>query len=163
VRVVITTELPISPPLAWELVQSPALMRHVSWPLTVFTPLDPPAWPRRWSPGQYRVRMRALGVLPIGEQTISISFPLEEPGEGRYQVRDDGSGQLVRRWDHLITFEPGDTRAIGHGKATRYTDQVDIEAGFLTVPVWLWANVLYRWRQRRWRRLVRRRPTADAR
>jgi hypothetical protein len=102
--------------------------------------------------------MRALGVVPIGEQTIAISFPLQEPAKGRYQLRDDGSGQLVRTWDHLITVEPADSAPGQRTPRTRYIDQVDVDAGALTAPVWLWAHLLYRWRQRRWRRLIAHHP-----
>ena len=161
-RVVIETELACTPEEAWRLVRSPGVMRHVSWPLTVFTPLAPPEWPRTWAPGRYWAGIRVLGVVPIGEQTIAISFPLQEPAEGRYRMRDDGSGQLVRGWDHLITLGPADPASRERSRRTRYVDRVDIDAGPLTALVWLWANLLYRWRQRRWRRLVARRPTTGA-
>jgi len=36
-----------------------------------------------------------------------------------------------------------------------YTDQIDIQAGILTPPIWLFAHIFYRYRQRRWRHLVR--------
>ena len=42
------------------------------------------------------------------------------------------------------------------GIQSRYTDQVDIDAGVLTILVWAWANLLYRWRQHRWRQLATR-------
>lgn len=150
-RVVVSTELSCSVPEVWALARTPWLMRYVSWPLTVFTPLQPAAWPEQWQPGDHRVGLRALGVLPIGAQTISISFPLTDPDAGRLQLRDNGSGQLVQRWDHLITVEPA---AGGPPGRTAYTDEIDVDAGVLTVVVWLWAHMLYRWRQRRWRRLT---------
>jgi len=52
---------------------------------------------------------------------------------------------MVRTWDHEIS--------IRHASATCcfYTDSVDIEAGLLTPLVWLFAQALYRYRQRRWR------------
>ncbi|MET0829226.1 MAG: hypothetical protein ABWY26_06885 [Microbacterium sp.] len=166
-----TTELPISPHAAWELVQSPVTMRYVSWPLTVFSPLDPASWRSRWQPGDYRFRMRALAVLPIGEQTVSISFPESDPVTGRYQLRDNGHGQLVRTWDHRITIEPvpadavqkAGSASIAGQDRTRYTDRIDVDAGRLTVPVWLWAHVLYRWRQHRWRKLSRHRQSLGRR
>lgn len=157
-RVVVSTELPAAPAQVWELLQSPQVMRHVSRPLTLFTPVNPPTWPERWAPGDHRFRIRVLAVLPIGEQTVSISVPLQDPDAGRYQLRDNGSGELVRTWDHLITVEPvpaGPDAAEPELGRSRYTDQVDVDAGLLTVPVWMWAHVLYRWRQRRWRRLTR--------
>jgi len=148
-RVTVTTTLPCTLEEAREQVMTSRLMRHVSWPLTMFTPVEPATLPAVWRPGDYVVRMRSLGVLPLGRQTISITLPPAGPGE--VLVRDDGSGQLVRRWDHLITL-----RSSGDGTCTRYTDRVDVDAGPLTLPVWLWAHLLYRWRQLRWRRLARR-------
>jgi hypothetical protein len=152
VRVTVTTELACTVADARELVMRPQTMQLVSWPLTMFAAISPPALPERWSPGRYRVRLRSLWVIPLGEQTINISFPPGmEPNDVR--IRDNGSGRLMRRWDHLIMMRP-----TGDGARTLYTDQVDVDAGVLTVPVWAWAAVLYRWRQYRWRRLVRARP-----
>jgi hypothetical protein len=123
-----------------------ALLRHVSWPLLSFEPEDPPAFPERWEAGTYRVRLRAFGVVPLGWQEVRTE---ELPGEpGRWLLRDDGRGSLVRRWDHLITVEPG-----GPGR-TRYTDRVEVEAGLLTPAVGAFAHVFYAHRQRRLRRLV---------
>jgi hypothetical protein len=66
-------------------------------------------------------------------------------------LRDDGHGELVRRWDHRIRIRPGPD-----GRSTLYRDEIDIEAGALTPAVGLRAQGLYRGRQRRWRRLARR-------
>ena len=149
-RVEVTTILPCTLVEASEQVRRPRLMEHVSWPLTVFAPLKPPALPAVWEPGEYLVRMWSFGVVPLGTQTISISFP-PGPAGGGTRLRDNGSGQLLRRWDHLITME-----ATEDGLRTRYTDRVDIDAGWATPLVWAWANVLYRWRQYRWHGLVAR-------
>jgi hypothetical protein len=43
---------------------------------------------------------------------------------------------------------------IGKHAMTRYTDQVEIHAGLLTVPAWLFAQAFYLHRQRRLNRLV---------
>lgn len=142
-----TTLLPLSLERATALVLEPSTMTFVSAPLTAFTPLDPPTFPARWAPGDYRVRMKALSVLPLGEHTIRISLP--PPGQpATFLLRDNGSGRLLRRWDHLITIE-----AVGDDEVA-YVDEVDVDAGVLTVPIAAWAYVLYRWRQRRWRSLA---------
>ncbi|MGY1695442.1 MULTISPECIES: hypothetical protein [unclassified Geodermatophilus] len=145
----VSTELPCSVERAGDEVMTSRLLRYVSWPLIVFDAVVPPELPATWKPGDHLVRMRLFGVVPLGRQTISISFPVAAPGQ--VLLRDDGSGQLLRRWDHLITIEPGSapTRA-------RYTDRIDVEAGRLTLVAWAWAHVLYRWRQHRWRRLAAR-------
>ena len=92
--------------------------------------------------------MRLLGVLPLGWQEIRITRPTPT-GETRH-LRDAGRGALARRWDHLITVAPA-----GPGR-TRYTDRVEVEAGWLTPAVWAFARLFYAHRQRCWRRLVAR-------
>ncbi|MGF1456028.1 MAG: hypothetical protein ACFB6R_11730 [Alphaproteobacteria bacterium] len=135
---------------AWDLVRSPVTLTWISAPLLTFRPLEPPRFPERWSAGRHRVSMAFLGVLPLGRQWIDISFP--EPGpdhtHGTRIVRDNGTGQLVKRWDHWIIMAPTDDGA------TDYRDRVAIEAGLLTPFIWLFAQGFYRWRQRRWRRIA---------
>lgn len=148
-RLVVATTLPAGAEQVREHVMTSRLMRHVSWPLTLFSPLSPPELPEVWDAGDYRVRMRSLWVVPLGEQTVSISFPTGANGE--FIMRDNGHGQMVKRWDHVIRIGPS-----ADGQATLYRDEVEVEAGPLTLPVWAWANFLFRWRQDRWRRLARR-------
>ncbi|HEY6681355.1 MAG TPA: hypothetical protein VI030_00165 [Propionibacteriaceae bacterium] len=54
---------------------------------------------------------------------------------------------MIRVWDHQIVLED----FLG---MTRYTDEVEIHAGPLTVPAWLFALAFYGHRQRRLNRLV---------
>jgi hypothetical protein len=84
--------------------------------------------------------------------TIIISFPDDDEG-GRameHRIRDNGHGSLAAKWDHLITISQGTDGNVV------YTDDVEVSAGWLTPFVWLYAHVFYRYRQYRWRRLVRR-------
>jgi len=36
-----------------------------------------------------------------------------------------------------------------------YTDEIEIQAGWLTPGIWLFAQLFYRHRQRRWKALLR--------
>jgi hypothetical protein len=99
--------------------------------------------------GTYLIRMKLFGVFPLGTQWIGIEFPANPAPGVSYAVRDNGYGQLMRVWDHLITLEP-----TSDGR-TRYTDRVEVNAGLLTPFAWFFAGLFYRHRQRRWRRLVR--------
>ena len=87
-------------------------------------------------------RFRLFGVIPFGVHTIRI-------------VRFDGNGISSREgnarvpvWTHDITLEALDN---AH---TRYTDRVEIQAGWKTPFVWLWARGFYAHRQRKWIRLL---------
>lgn len=145
-----TTLLEAKPERVWEELQRPALLEYVAAPLVVFEPVDPASFPERWSEDEYLVRMLLLGVLPLGRQTIRTSKVRVDETEGDqfYQLRDDGSGQLVSVWDHLISV-----RETPDGK-TVYTDEVEVKTGVLTPFIWLFATLFYRPRQRRWRNVV---------
>ena len=51
-------------------------------------------------------------------------------------------------WNHDISLVRLDENH------TRYTDRVEIHAGWKTVFVWLWAKMFYAHRQRKWIRLL---------
>lgn len=148
----VTTMLDASPDRVWSELQRTELLAFVATPLVSFDPVDPPILPGTFEDGEtYRVELTLFGVIPIGEQQIRITQVRAEetPGERFYRIRDDGAGDVASTWDHLITL-----RETSDGK-TVYTDEVTVEAGLFTFFVWVFANVFYRHRQRRWRTLVR--------
>ena len=61
------------------------------------------------------------------------------------------SNEHVPVWNHDITLVNLDD------DHTEYTDRVEIHAGWKTVFVWLWANMFYAHRQRKWIRLLEKR------
>lgn len=148
-RMTLTTELGCSIDTAWAQLHRPALLEHIAWPLIRFTYRDPKTPPDTWQEGRYRVGMWSFGILPLGGQWVGIELPEGEAiTDGRAVLRDNGSGTLIRTWDHWIFLED-----LGNGH-TRYTDRVDVEAGLLTPAIWLFARVFYAHRQRKWRKLV---------
>jgi hypothetical protein len=122
------------------------LLNFVAYPLIQFTPLEPHIWPQTWVEGTYWVGVRVFGFVPFGKQAIVISYPDLATG---FLLRDNGHSALVKVWDHTISISTASGR-------TRYRDTVTIDAGLFTLPVWLFAQVLYRHRQRRWRLLAKR-------
>jgi hypothetical protein len=128
----------------------PALLYYVAAPMLVLDPVDdaPPA--ERWAQGRYRFRLLVGGRLPIGQHTINIQRTptdgAEVPPDG-VVMHDAGYGDLIKVWDHKILLEDF------HGM-TRYTDEVEIHAGPLTGPAWLFALAFFTHRQRRLSRLV---------
>lgn len=146
-RLELTTTLPAPITQVWEALQRPATLLWVSRGWLGFHPVDPPALPARWpEEGDFTVTLTAFGMIPIGRQVLGIRRPPVSPP--RRALRDKGHGTLVRVWDHVIDLEPA-----GPG-ATRYTDRVRIEAGWLTPLVRLWARGFYAHRQRRLHRLA---------
>jgi ligand-binding SRPBCC domain-containing protein len=145
-RLDLATEIDAPLEVVWRHVRTSALLRHVAAPLITFYALEPSELPEIWVEGRYRVGLKIFGWLPFGDQWIVVEH-VETP-EG-YAVRDNGSSRLIRRWDHHITLTDA-----GGGR-TLYRDTLDLEAGLLTLPVYAFAQVFYRHRQRRWRELAR--------
>jgi hypothetical protein len=86
-------------------------------------------------------------VVPAYRHTIEVVAVDEE----ERTIRTHEHGGVLRRWDHVLHTEPlGGDEARCH-----YSDTVTIDAGRLTAVVAALAVGIYRYRQRRWHRLVR--------
>jgi hypothetical protein len=147
-RAFVQSTLPCAADQAWDRVQTLSLLREVCWPLITLRPgAGESAIPERWESGAtVLLRPRLLGMIPIGTRVLHwerIDFAAREMQTREYDP-------LIRRWDHRIHVEPTGP------SSCRYTDDVEINAGVLTFPVWLFAQVFYRHRQRRWKRVARR-------
>ncbi|WP_051309577.1 hypothetical protein [Thermocrispum agreste] len=87
-----------------------------------------------------------LGLVPLGRYTITVA----KVDPASRTLRSEERGGVVRRWQHTLHAEPA-----GPGRC-RYTDTVLIDTGMLTPVVAKFARWLFRYRHRRWSRLVRR-------
>jgi hypothetical protein len=138
----VSTELPLAAEHARRLASKPALLSYVLWPWLKMTPSGP--LPETVAEGsEITARIRFLFVLPGWTHTLHV----ERLREREISSREHGGP--VRAWNHTLTFEP----TAGH--ACRYTDTVEIDAGPLTPLVALFAALIYRYRQARWRALAK--------
>jgi len=146
-RVAVSTYLDAPPERIWQEVRTTKLLSHVNHPLVKLDPIDPPTWPEVWEQKDYLAKMILFGFLPFGEQVLGVRF--EDLGEGIYRLRDEGHGDVAKVWDHVIYLKP-------EGEGTHYTDEITVEAGWMTLIVAGFSWVLYHHRQRKWRKLVKR-------
>jgi ligand-binding SRPBCC domain-containing protein len=153
----LSTTINLPPEEVWRRVQTPELLMHIAAPLVRFRPIEPKSVQHFREGERYLVALRLFGFLPFGNQWIVPSLHVEEQPEWPKKLRDNGHSALIKTWDHWITVEPD-----GAG-GTRYRDELKVEAGALTPVVWLFAQVFYRHRQRRWRALAERASHAVAR
>jgi len=87
----------------------------------------------------------AFHLIPAYRHTIEI---VEVDQAGKTLRTHEHSG-ILKAWDHTLHVEPIDEHS------SRYGDTVDIDAGVATAFVAVLATGIYRYRQRRWRKLVR--------
>lgn len=131
----------------WDEVQRPALLLEIIRPLFRFVPADDSKFPERWlEKAAVRCNGYLFGVIPLGTHTIFI----ERIDTAAREIQTRESEPLVRRWDHLVRV-----RSSGDGQSL-YSDEIIIDAGWVTPFVWLFAYCFYRHRQRKWRRIARR-------
>lgn len=151
--VTVTTTLDAPPEAVWPALLTHAGLRHVTRGLVRLDGLDGPETPdgtvanaARWLPGTTVTgRLRVLG-MPFSRHSITI----ESIDHERHRLQSDERGGPIRSWRHLITVEP----VADLPMRSRYTDRIEIRAGFLTPVVALFALGFYRIRQRRWRLLA---------
>lgn len=152
-RICLTSTLPAPAEWVAAQLQTTALFRQITAPLLQFTPVRGP-WPTHWPLGDTELRFSLFGLLPMGRQTARISaHACAIPGAWPL-LRDNGTGQLMRVWDHRITVHS----LPGAPERTCYTDEVFVRARhlpWLMTPISAaFAWVFYRHRQRRWRQLA---------
>jgi len=150
-RILLKLVLDCTPDAAWDAIRSPATFARVSAPFTVFESLEPDGFPERWSAGEHPVRVRAFGVVPIGTQSIAISFPHRD--DGVRMMRDDGGGidgplAAVTEWHHTMAVSEAP------GGRTLYRDRLQFRAGALTLALWPMYWVFWQWRAVQMRRLA---------
>ena len=118
-------------------------LQYIAKPYASFEPIGQvqPIW-TAGSTSSYRFRLG--GLIPFGIHTIHIER-FDPDG-----VSSRESNEHVPVWNHNISLNALD------GSHTEYTDRVEIQAGWKTLFIWLWANAFYTHRQRKWIRLLKR-------
>ena len=144
-RVHLETILPTDADRVWTAMQYPVTFLYVCRGL-----LSLPALAGRSAPLQVGERgsgwLFAFHVLPAYRHTLEV---LSADPETR-TIRTHEYGGVLTAWDHTLHVEPIDENSC------RYSDSVDIDAGMLTPVVVRLARGIYRYRHRRWHRLVAR-------
>ncbi len=138
----VSTQLPIAADEACRLALKPALLSFVLWPWLSMRPTAP--LPATIAEGdRLQARLQFLGIVPAWTHTLLIERL------SAHEIASREHGGPVNAWNHTLTFEPTEKRSC------RYTDTVEVRAGALTPVVAIFAALMYRYRQARWRALTR--------
>ncbi|MAI31015.1 hypothetical protein J3362_13260 [Marinobacter sp. NFXS11] len=143
-RVEISTTFPAPADDVWALVKKSKTLLFVCKGLLGFG--DAKHFPQQWKEGETQVtRLQFFNCVPAWRHSITF----EKIDDNKRTLSTKEGGGLVPVWDHVIRVSPNGN------EACTYLDEVEIKAGVLTVMVWLYAQILYRYRQLRWRILLR--------
>ena len=132
-----TSVFPANRQVVFTRLQRLETLQQIAAPYATFTPVKNEA-ESIWQPGSTSsFRFRLFGLIPFGTHTIHIErFDMDV-------IQSREHNEHVRVWDHRITLQD-------LGDQTKYTDEVDIQAGWKTIFIWLWAKAFYANRQRAW-------------
>ncbi|MBU0494212.1 MAG: hypothetical protein KKA73_08795 [Chloroflexi bacterium] len=140
-RCFVQTHLNAPADAVWAAVKKPQTLVHVARGFLGFSGAD--RFPPEWQVGMtVRTRLWFFHVLPAWWTHTLTAARVDED---QREIASREYGGFIRVWNHTIRVAPVP------GGCT-YSDEIEIEAGVLTVFIWLYANIFYRYRQMRWRR-----------
>ncbi|MDR1563334.1 MAG: hypothetical protein LBS74_00020 [Oscillospiraceae bacterium] len=140
----ISCDLPANAKQIWPLLLRIDTLKYIAAPYAAFVPLSSDT--ANWNEGASLLfNLRIWGFIPLGTHTVFIKRIDEE----NLLIQSEEHNRHVPVWNHKITLTPLNNHA------THYTDEVEICAGALTWLVALWANLFYRHRQKKWRKLCK--------
>jgi hypothetical protein len=142
----IETDLPISAEKAWSALVKRDTFLYITRGMLGFRGSE--SWPETFEEGtEIETRLVFFHLIPGWKHTLRIVMVDEE----QLQLASEEEGGLIGRWNHVIRLKRISA------ERCHYVDEIDIRAGLLTPAVWAFAQVFYRYRQRRWRTLAARR------
>jgi ligand-binding SRPBCC domain-containing protein len=142
--VTVTSVFSAPPDEIWERLTRVETLQYIAAPFASFSPVDPDK-EMVWREGETsQFRLRIFGFLPVGVHTIQVC----RFDYASYTIDTQEGNKSVPIWNHRITISQA-------GKnASRYTDDVELGAGWLTGVVYIWSKMFYQHRQRRWVKLL---------
>ncbi len=139
----ITSMFPASKKEVFGLLQEFKMLSQIAYPYITFTPINDDE-NFLWKEGETFVfRVKLLGYIPFGIHKINV---IEFKENTRIYTNEQNT--YVPVWNHEIVL-----KELGKQK-TKYTDIVEIYAGWRTYFVYLWAKLFYAHRQRKWIRII---------
>ena len=85
--------------------------------------------------------------MPLGTLKVKI-VKNNRSSDDEWILMTQETSNLVQTWNHTIKI-----KSLGKYK-TKYTDLVEIHAGFQTLFLWCFAHLFFSYRQKRWKGLI---------
>lgn len=139
-----TSVFPASKKIVFDKLQKLKTLQYIAYPYATFTPtdvIDEFIWEEGSS---FSFQFKLFGVISLGIHTINVVRFNQDKG-----IHTNEGNKFVPVWNHEIILEKLDELH------TKYTDIVNIETGWKTVVVYLWAKAFYSHRQKKWLKLLK--------
>ena len=120
-------------------------LQYIAHPYATFKSVDDTEELTWQEDSAFAFHFKLFALIPFGVHTIKVIQFDKEKG-----IYTQEGNKHVPVWNHKIILEKIDENT------TKYTDIVEIQAGWKTLFVYLWANCFYAHRQRKWKRLLKR-------
>jgi len=103
-------------------------------------------FPKTWVEGRIEsTKLRFFGVIPGWQHQLYFKEICDET----FQQTSEERGGLIQQWNHVIKVDSLDA------ESCRYSFEIEIDAGLLTPMVWFYAHLFYRYRQWRWKKMIK--------
>ncbi len=139
----ITSHFPASKKVVFELLKDFKTLKKIAYPYITFKPLDDNE-NFTWEKGKISVfKTKLFGIIPFGIHKINVI----EFNDKKIYTNEQNT--YVKIWNHEILLKELSK------KETKYTDIVQINAGWKTYFVYIWAKFFYKHRQKKWIKMIR--------
>ncbi|MFO7558912.1 MAG: hypothetical protein R6X10_08785 [Desulfobacterales bacterium] len=136
---IITTVLQETPERISEELKKIDLLKHIAAPILFFEGEGVGSWKEGSS---YTFKLKLFKYIHLGRHEIYVK------NLSRTRLETVENGTMATVWNHEIRLEE---LTNGH---CRYTDEIEIQAGALTLFIWTFAHLFYRHRQRKWKKII---------
>lgn len=140
----IQTELPSSAEKVWEALLKRDTLLYITRGILGFRGAD--QWPEVFQEGiEVETQLVFFHLVPGWKNRLRIVRIEKE----KLKLASEEGGGIIQQWNHRMLVERKTAQRC------QYTDEIEIRAGVLTVVIWAYAHVYYRYRQSRWRQLAK--------
>ena len=132
--------------IIFDKVQEPNILLRITSPLLKFKNISPEVLPKKWKINDsFQFKLYFLCFIPVGFHNIKVI----KIDKNNYEIISNETGKIAKVWNHYIYLKKIDN------KKTHYTDKIEIKAGIFTLFIWLFAKFFYRYRQKKWKKLLK--------
>ncbi len=140
----IASKFPAPVDEVWDKLQRLDTLQYIAAPFATFKPINNTGmiWREKTTS---RFQLKLFGFISMGTHTIQVI----QFDKSSLTIYTKENNKYVPVWNHKIVLRKT------NDNMSFYSDEVEIYAGWKTPIVFLWSNLFYRHRQKKWLKLLR--------